>query len=143
MPQQPNSLNFNNGIEDASHVGVGIVFQPTEDGTLYVKRLKEGEPAARSELIQVQTCLSFLLCKRVRLLICSLVCMCNEPHTFPLFYLCSCLNISMSCMIYVTSCSSQATEPMHTLNLHAVRPLDGNVHDFNALPVITKVLSSV
>lgn len=35
------------------HVGVGIVFQPTEDGTLYVKRLKEDEPAERSGLIQV------------------------------------------------------------------------------------------
>jgi hypothetical protein len=34
-------------------VGVGIVFQPLDDGTLYVKRLKEGEPAARSGLIKV------------------------------------------------------------------------------------------
>ena len=38
-------------------VGVGIVFQPLDDGTLYVKRLKDGEPAARSGLIKVQ-CLS-------------------------------------------------------------------------------------
>ncbi len=34
-------------------VGVGIVFQPLDDGTLYVKRLKDGEPAARSGLIKV------------------------------------------------------------------------------------------
>mmetsp|Transcript_677 Transcript_677/g.1575 ORF Transcript_677/g.1575 Transcript_677/m.1575 type:complete len:427 (+) Transcript_677:120-1400(+) len=38
-------------------VGVGIVFQPLDDGTLYVKRLKEGEPAARSGLIKVGDCL--------------------------------------------------------------------------------------
>ena len=52
MPQQPNSINFVSG-EDPNLVGVGIVFQPTEDGTLYVKRLKDGEPAVRSGLIQV------------------------------------------------------------------------------------------
>ena len=44
--------------QDDSHssnqeVGVGIVFQPLDDGTLYVKRLKDGEPAARSGLIKV------------------------------------------------------------------------------------------
>eukprot|EP00288_Rhodomonas_lens_P017009 CAMPEP_0177695934 /NCGR_PEP_ID=MMETSP0484_2-20121128/3719_1 /TAXON_ID=354590 /ORGANISM="Rhodomonas lens, Strain RHODO" /LENGTH=80 /DNA_ID=CAMNT_0019206887 /DNA_START=48 /DNA_END=286 /DNA_ORIENTATION=- len=43
--------------EDAEHVGVGIVFQPVEDGTLYVKRLKEGQPAQRSGLIQLGDCL--------------------------------------------------------------------------------------
>mmetsp|Transcript_46717 Transcript_46717/g.95542 ORF Transcript_46717/g.95542 Transcript_46717/m.95542 type:complete len:422 (+) Transcript_46717:63-1328(+) len=43
--------------ESDDHVGVGIVFQPVEDGTLYVKRLKEGQPAQRSGLIQLGDCL--------------------------------------------------------------------------------------
>mmetsp|Transcript_26057 Transcript_26057/g.65798 ORF Transcript_26057/g.65798 Transcript_26057/m.65798 type:complete len:414 (+) Transcript_26057:67-1308(+) len=38
-------------------IGVGIVFQPTEDGTLYVKKLKQGEPAQRSGLIHPGDCL--------------------------------------------------------------------------------------
>ena len=38
-------------------VGVGIVFQPVEDGTLYVKSMRDESPAARSGLIQVGDCL--------------------------------------------------------------------------------------
>ena len=43
--------------EQSELVGVGIVFQPVEDGTLYVKSMREGSPAARSGLIQVGDCL--------------------------------------------------------------------------------------
>jgi len=43
--------------EESGLVGVGIVFQPVEDGTLYVKRMRQDSPAARSGLIQVGDCL--------------------------------------------------------------------------------------
>ena len=55
----PSGAHARSNQEDSSasnqEVGVGIVFQPLDDGTLYVKRLKEGEPAARSGLIKVST----------------------------------------------------------------------------------------
>lgn len=59
MDQQPNSLHMSEGAvrEDNGLVGVGIVFQPVEDGTLYVKRMREDSPASRSGLIQVGDCL--------------------------------------------------------------------------------------
>ncbi len=43
--------------EENGLVGVGIVFQPVEDGTLYVKRMREDSPAARSGLINIGDCL--------------------------------------------------------------------------------------
>ena len=53
----PSGAHARSAQEDSAasnqEVGVGIVFQPLDDGTLYVKRLKEGEPAARSGLIKV------------------------------------------------------------------------------------------
>jgi C-terminal processing protease CtpA/Prc len=61
--QGPNSLRFSPPAEggevreESNLVGVGIVFQPVEDGTLYVKRMREDSPAARSGLIQIGDCL--------------------------------------------------------------------------------------
>ena len=61
--QGPNSLRFSSPAEggevreESNLVGVGIVFQPVEDGTLYVKRMREDSPAARSSLIQIGDCL--------------------------------------------------------------------------------------
>lgn len=61
--QGPDSLRFSGGVgdgavrEESGLVGVGIVFQPVEDGTLYVKRMREDSPAARSGLIQIGDCL--------------------------------------------------------------------------------------
>ena len=61
--QGPNSLRFSSPAEggevreESNLVGVGIVFQPVEDGTLYVKRMREDSPAARSGLIQIGDCL--------------------------------------------------------------------------------------
>lgn len=63
MDQGPNSLRMSGGFsegavrEESGLVGVGIVFQPVEDGTLYVKRMREDSPAARSGLVQVGDCL--------------------------------------------------------------------------------------
>lgn len=58
----PSGAHPRSNLEDSSasnqEVGVGIVFQPLDDGTLYVKRLKEGEPAARSGLIKVSPLLA-------------------------------------------------------------------------------------
>ena len=53
MPAGAHSRPNQEDSASNQEVGVGIVFQPLDDGTLYVKRLKEGEPAARSGLIKV------------------------------------------------------------------------------------------
>jgi C-terminal processing protease CtpA/Prc len=43
--------------EENGLVGVGIVFQSVEGGTLYVKRMREDSPAARSGLVNIGDCL--------------------------------------------------------------------------------------
>ncbi|KAJ1485741.1 hypothetical protein T484DRAFT_1792202 [Baffinella frigidus] len=53
----PMSGGAGGGSDSSDLVGVGIVFQPTEDGTLYVKRLKDSQPAERSGLIYLGDCL--------------------------------------------------------------------------------------
>ena len=77
--QGPNSLRFSGGDahgqvrEESNLVGVGIVFQPVEDGTLYVKRMREDSPAARSGLIQIGDCLCEVngRCARPPVVLCS------------------------------------------------------------------------
>ncbi|EKX46391.1 hypothetical protein GUITHDRAFT_107594 [Guillardia theta CCMP2712] len=55
-PNGPLSAKLSTTASSAQ-AGVGIVFQPTDDGTLFVKRFLEGSPAERSGLIHPGDCL--------------------------------------------------------------------------------------
>jgi hypothetical protein len=60
--------------EHSDLVGVRIVFQLVEHGTLYVKSMRENSPAARSGLIQVGICL------------CEFHGRCSSPQCLPIAF---------------------------------------------------------